>query len=73
MLEDSYHNCTLDRQRHVVVQRSAGFIESVLGQSEQVQERAKLREREYFYGHSLLRLPLSESSRNACPSKRSIC
>lgn len=45
VLEDSYHNCTLDRQRHVVVQRSAGFIESVLGESEQVQERAKLRER----------------------------
>ena len=42
-LEDSYHNVTLDRQRHIVVERTAGFIESVLRERNALAAKAELR------------------------------
>jgi carboxylesterase len=32
VLHDSYHNVTIDRQRHVVVERTAGFVERLVAQ-----------------------------------------
>ncbi len=45
VLEDCYHNITLDRQRQLVVERSATFINSVLGERAEVEARDKLREK----------------------------
>jgi carboxylesterase len=43
VLEDSYHNVTLDRQRHVVVERMAAFITSVVAERETLTEKAAQR------------------------------
>lgn len=44
-LEDSYHNVTLDRQRHLVVERTAEFIQSVMRETNAQAAKAELRSR----------------------------
>ena len=43
VLEDCYHNITLDRQRQIVVERTAEFIRSVTREQNEVVARAELR------------------------------